>query len=112
MYIYIYVAVCRKRGLSGSAPKAFCYIPLKTPACYMPLVAQHSCLTQNKNLWVCRANRPRSHTLCNGVGNGCGPRALLQANRFGTCPYMYIGLLTIDVLRALDPGFLPFLECA
>ena len=60
---------------------------LETPACYIPFVAQPSCLPQDKNLWVFRENLPLLHTLCNGVCNGCGPRSLLQANRFGTCPY-------------------------
>ena len=32
------LGVCRKGGLSRSAPQALCYIPLETPACYIPLV--------------------------------------------------------------------------
>ena len=88
-----HMGVCRKGGLSRSAPQALCYIPLETPACYIPLVAQPSCLLQDKNLKVCRENLRLLHTLCDGVCNGCGPRALLQANRFGTCPYSLYDIL-------------------
>ena len=92
---HLHMGVCRKGGLSRSAPQALCYIPLQTQACYIPLVAQPSCLPQDRNLRVCRENLPLLHTLCNGVCNGRGPRALLQANRFGTCPYKPLKLSTM-----------------
>ena len=65
-----HMGVCRKGGLSRSAPQALCFIPLETPACYIPRVSQPSCLPRDKNLWVCRENLPLLHTLCNGVCNG------------------------------------------
>ena len=60
---FIGIALCRKRGLSRSAPQALCYIPLETLACCIPLVAQPLCLPQDKNLWVCRENLPLTYPM-------------------------------------------------
>ena len=73
----------RKLWLYGSVPRGRAcrvprYIPLETPSCYLPLVVQHSCLTQGKNPRVCCENLPLLY-----VCNGCGSRAPLEANCFG-----------------------------
>ena len=94
-----HMGVCRKGGLSRSAPQVLCYIPRETPACYIPLVAQPSCLPQDKNIWVCRENLPLLHTHVTGYVTGVGhgpcykPIVLARAHmglvwrlqRSGTC---------------------------
>ena len=81
------MGMCRKAGLSRSAPQAFCYIPFETPACYIPLVAQPSCRPQDKNLCVCRENLPLLHTaLCNGVCNGVWAKVPVTSQSFWHVP--------------------------
>ena len=81
----------------GCAEKGGCGVPRYKPSVTYPLKRQPVAYPLLRSLHVFRRTRifgyvaklPMLHTLCTGVCNGCGPRSLLQANRFGTCPYLY-----------------------
>ena len=70
-----------------------CRVPRPKPSVTYPLKHQPVTHPLSRSAHVLRGTKIFGYvaktSLCY-ICNGCGPRALLQANRFGTCPYVYI----------------------